>query len=145
MILISHRGNINGRNKAAENTIASVRETLDRGFDCEIDVWLEDRVWYLGHDEPQQAVSILFLRRHGLWCHAKNLAALDGLLKEGIIETFWHEKDERTLTSSGFIWTYPGKSLCSNSICVQFGPPIAGDNLPQVAGVCSDYIERYSP
>ena len=36
------------------------------------------------------------------------------------IHCFWHEQDERTLTSRGYIWTYPYKQVTNMSvICLQ--------------------------
>jgi len=145
MYLISHRGNLNGPKPDAENTMAAVRTALDKGFDCEVDVWLIDDIWYLGHDRPEQATTLEFICREGIWCHAKNLDALRFLNKIGA-EVFWHERDARTLTSWGHIWTYPGQELCEDSICVHLGTPI---NLgcPEaitIAGICSDYIEQFA-
>ena len=40
------------------------------------------------------------------WCHAKNLDALNRLLKIGV-NCFWHENDKYTLTSNRIIWTFP--------------------------------------
>ena len=39
MILISHRGNIDGVNKLKENKINYINEAIKNGFDVEIDVW----------------------------------------------------------------------------------------------------------
>ena len=38
MILISHRGNINGRDEDRENHPEYIQEALDRGYDVEIDL-----------------------------------------------------------------------------------------------------------
>jgi hypothetical protein len=35
------------------------------------------------------------------------------------IHCFWHQKDDFTITSQGFIWTYPGKPVCKNSIFLE--------------------------
>ncbi len=43
MILISHRGNINGKNEIRENSIFYIMEALSMGFDVEIDVWNVDK------------------------------------------------------------------------------------------------------
>jgi hypothetical protein len=40
MKLISHRGNINGKIIERENSIDYVQETIDCGFDVEIDLWI---------------------------------------------------------------------------------------------------------
>jgi hypothetical protein len=96
--------------------------------------------FYLGHDGPEKRVSVDFLTRDGLWCHAKNVRALAGLQELGC-HTFFHDTDDVTLTSRGFLWTFPGKELTPFSICVlpeRHAP--RGSKLPTAAGVCSDYI-----
>ena len=78
--------------------------------------------------------------REGLWCHAKNIAALEELTSLGA-HVFWHQEDDVTLTSRGFLWTYPGKDLTSKSICVM--PEKAKYKTIECAGICTDYIKRY--
>ena len=41
MILISHRGNMNGIEKTKENTIEQINLALSKGYDVEVDVWYE--------------------------------------------------------------------------------------------------------
>jgi hypothetical protein len=141
MILISHRGNLNGPSPEKENTIEYINYALNRGFDVEIDVRLEDNVYYLGHDIKQEKVSITFLKNNKLWCHAKNIEAFHSLLKENI-NCFWHQSDDYVLTSSKIIWTYPNKLLSSGSICVFPEMGINGD-INQCHGICSDFIINY--
>ena len=54
---------------------------------------------------------------------------------------YWHQKDEYTITSNGFFWTYPGIKLVKNSICVM--PEVANYKSIQCAGICSDFITKY--
>ena len=91
---------------------------LKSNIQVEIDVWLKDGVILLGHDEPQYAVNFGFLKQNGLWCHAKNLDALHYMLEKNIKNSFWHQEDDYTVTSSGFIWTYPNKLITNKSIIV---------------------------
>ena len=68
------------------------------------------------------------------------------MLSYSEIHCFWHQKDDVTLTSRNFIWTYPGKPLTDNSIAVL--PELNNDNsmkmLPKkLFGICSDYIKNY--
>ena len=143
MILISHRGNITGPDQSEENRQDYIESALNKGYDCEIDVWFVKDKWYLGHDEPQYLIERSFLLTKGLWCHAKNIDALQGLL-ELAITCFWHEDDNHTLTSNGFIWTYPGLPLTNKSICVM--PEMRAkvyQKYDNCAGICSDYVERY--
>lgn len=47
MKIISHRGNLNGRNVFTENSVESINLALKHGFDVEIDVWYKNNNWYL--------------------------------------------------------------------------------------------------
>ena len=141
MILISHRGNINGINESRENSIEYISEALNLGFDVEIDVWYKDGEWFLGHDDPENYVVLDFLKNDKLWCHAKNIEALNKMLSYPQIHCFWHQEDDVTLTSKGYMWTYPGKKLTESSICVK--PELNSKRPTKVLGICSDYIVNY--
>ena len=146
MILISHRGNLNGKSDR-ENSPDYIEEALSQGFDVEVDVWYIDDQFWLGHDKPQYKVSEGFLEHSNLWCHAKNIQALYVMSKSSNIHYFWHQEDDVTLTSRGYLWTYPGKQLTEKSICVL--PELENKKskviLPKnVAGICSDFIVRFT-
>ena len=140
MKLIAHRGNIDGPSEL-ENHPIHVKETILKGLDCEVDVWLKDGEYFLGHNEPIYDVSRAFLKHRRLWCHAKNLEALSEMLQDGI-HCFWHEDDDATLTSQGYIWTYPDKPLQKDSICVLPELGING-NLKKCFGICTDFPLKY--
>ena len=138
MILIAHRGNLNGKTNR-ENQPEYIQEALVQDFDVEIDVWyIEDEFW-LGHDIPQYKIEENFLENPRLWCHAKSIDTLYKMTSNSLIHCFWHQEDDVTLTSRGYLWTYPGKQLTKKSICV----------LPEkrfeaeMAGGCSDYIKEW--
>ena len=78
MILISHRGNIDGRNPIYENSDKYCQTAIDKGFNVEIDVWYTD-TWWTGHDRPGYRVDTDFLKKKEVWCHAKNIVALKRL------------------------------------------------------------------
>lgn len=139
MKIISHRGNTNGVNLNLENNPIHI-ENLSKVIDCEIDVWMIDDNLFLGHDEPQYKINKFFLKNPNLWCHAKNLSALNFMLNEGII-CFYHNTDNFTLTSNGFIWTYPLQELCEKTIIVDNRKNwnIIND-YTRCYGVCTDYI-----
>ena len=141
MILISHRGNINGKNIELENKPTYINLAINQGYDVEIDVWYKNGFW-LGHDEPLYPIGISFLKNKKLWCHAKNIEALYMMQSESNIHYFWHQKDDVTLTSQNYIWAYPGKQPIKNSIAVM--PEIYKDNLAVCKGICSDNIIRYT-
>ena len=140
--LISHRGNIFGPDVSKENSPSYILNTLEQGYDCEIDIWQVDSKLFLGHDEPQYQISIDFLtdQKDNLWIHCKNFEALNYLNKMSHLNYFWHEEDRFSITSKGFIWTYPGNVVGSNSIIV--------DNENKAThyecyGICSDYVDLY--
>jgi hypothetical protein len=140
MIFISHRGNLNGKNKKLENSPKYIIEDIKKGYHVEVDIWF-NKCFYLGHDFPQYKISKKFLLNKKLWCHAKNLDALYELHKIKA-KYFWHQNDDYTLTSNNYIWTYPGKTLSKKSICVL--PEIKKTKIPKfISGICSDYIEKY--
>jgi hypothetical protein len=141
MKLISHRGNISGKQPGLENMPEYVLDTLKKGYDVEIDVWYNNGFW-LGHDEPTFPIGVSFLKNKKLWCHAKNLEALSMMKKENDIHYFWHQSDDYTITSQKYIWTYPNKLLYCDSICVL--PELGhAENIKDCYGICSDYIEKW--
>jgi len=141
MKLISHRGNINGRLPEQENNPDYILSAIKSGFDVEVDVWYEKSKLYLGHDEPTHFIDIGFLKSDKLWCHCKNIDALYFLL-ENKIHCFFHDQDKATLTSQGYIWTYPGQKLTEKSICVM--PEKSSWSIPgDISGICSDYISNF--
>ena len=144
MILIAHRGNLNGQQVDLENSPGYIDQALNLGFDVEIDLWHEQGQLYLGHDNTQYPTEIgwLYARKNNLWVHCKNIEAL--LYMQTLRATFnyfWHDNDTVTLTSKGFIWAYPGKQPIFSSIAVM--PEINNDDVGQCFGVCSDYPARY--
>ena len=141
MILISHRGNINGENTDLENTKTYIESAINEGFDVEIDVWYIKNNFYLGHDEPKNKVDINYLRNNRFWCHAKNIEALISLKNGQVKNFFWHQNDDFTITSNGYFWTFPGKKLTKNSICLF--PEKHNINEFNCAGICSDNIIKY--
>jgi hypothetical protein len=144
MILISHRGNINGKFESYENEPNYIDLTISKGYDVEIDIWIIEGLFYLGHDEPQYGITLDWLnkRKDKLWIHCKNIEAIEFFnLLFGTYNYFWHQEDTVTLTSKGYIWAYPGKQPIKNSIAVM--PEIFNDNLDSCMGICSDYIQNY--
>ena len=142
MILIAHRGNINGPS-INENSPELIFDTLQKGYHVEVDVWCLDGVFYLGHDAPTYYINESFFIDDRVWCHAKNFEALQHLLHMNVQHVFWHNTDDYTLTSCGKIWTYPGKNLCQDSIAVM--PETIMTNIlnlldNDIYGVCSDYV-----
>jgi hypothetical protein len=139
MKLIAHRGLTNGPNSQLENKPSQINLAIREGFDVEIDVWYVHDKIYLGHDRPEYLVDFNFINKPQVWGHAKNYQALEYMLNNGI-HCFWHENDERTLTSNGFIWTYPGKETTSKSVIVCLEKELTFSNK-NIFGICGDYVK----
>ena len=147
MRLIAHRGNITGPDPSRENHPDYIQQAIDLGYNVEIDVWRIGNKFILGHDEPQYEIPWDFFLddQYALWCHAKNLEALDVMLNwtvyQDIVNCFWHENDAFTVTSKGFIWTYPKMRTCAHSIIVCDDVQTTKYMSEQkIYGVCSDYV-----
>ena len=169
MILISHRGNLNGAIPERENTKEYIQEALDLGFHVEIDIWREDNKLYLGHDRAENEVEEQWLldRRKKILVHAKNPEALFYLTRSSIsrdecLSVFFHENDRYTIIQNGrnnlgvlvdgLIWADDTTNL--NSKCVvpilhkmdwdKLNHPdnrSAQISKQKVWGICSDYID----
>lgn len=143
MILISHRGNINGRVPEAENNPEYIVDTIKMGYDVEVDLWVTSGSFYLGHDRPQYKILFNWLVNYqsNLWIHCKNIEALVSM-KMYAFHYFWHEQDTVTLTSMNYIWAYPGKQPIERSIAVM--PEMYNEDINKCVGVCSDFILKYN-
>lgn len=142
MKLIAHRGLFQGPSKELENNPDQILSALNLGFDCEIDLWIVNSEFWLGHDGPQYSINEKFLETYGLWIHAKNLDTLHWLTNTSLWY-FWHENDKFTLTSNKFIWTYPEQELTARSIMLMpewHNPFLSGIENSQCYGICSDYV-----
>lgn len=141
MIKIAHRGNIKGPSHR-ENQPSHLVDAINAGYDVELDLWkIKDLLW-LGHDGPQYLVSESFLLDigHAAWIHCKNLDALYFLNTTfPQLNYFWHQQDDYTLTSQGYIWAYPGKPVTPNTVIVD----LLGErkDVSLAYGVCSDTFE----
>ena len=140
MILISHRGNISGIEHDNENNPKYINAALKEGYEVEVDVRFENGVFFLGHDFSQYKINMEYLLNDKLWCHAKTKYALEALDKIKA-HYFWHQEDDYTITSKGYIWTYPGKNLLAKSVCVL--PEKANYKELNCIGICSDLIQNY--
>lgn len=141
--LISHRGNINGKS-LLENSPDYIDNALEKGFDVEIDIRYIDNKLLLGHDKGQYPISLDWLneRKNKLWVHCKDKYSIEYLnSKSSEIHFFFHEDDDLTITSKGFLWVFPGMQPVQNSIAVM--PELYNDNIKQCIGVCSDFINNY--
>ena len=149
MILISHRGNIDKKNISRENNPDYIDEAIKKGFQVEIDIWFIKNEFFLGHDYGQYKIDFewIYKRKSKLWVHCKNILAVEELgdvsknPSYSELNFFFHDRDDLTLTSKGFLWVYPGKQPVNNSIAVL--PELYNDDLSSCIGICSDLINNY--
>jgi hypothetical protein len=145
MILLSHRGNLVGRNQTFENHPNYISAAIRKGFQCEIDIWSINDMLYSGHDGPRYAISKswLFARKRKLYIHAKNVDALKFVHDCGFA-CFWQDKDDFAIVNNGTIMCH-SKILHKVPDMEQF---IAV--LPDMkryfydrhnTGICSDHIQ----
>ena len=68
MVLIAHRGNTDGRFESYENEPNYIDKALKKGYDVEIDIWVIEGNFYLGHDKPQYGITLEWLdkRKNGM-------------------------------------------------------------------------------
>lgn len=142
MLLISHRGNISGKQPEKENTPEYINRALRMGYYCEVDVHGKDGALYLGHDQGDILTDDIFLKRTGIVAHAKNVDALAQMLSKGI-HCFYHQEDDYTITSKGWIWAYPGKPAVAHGPCIAVLPEWNNTDTQDFVGICSDFIDQY--
>jgi hypothetical protein len=122
LLKIAHRGNYSGAKPELENSPDYLLKAIDAGFNVEIDVWvMDDQIWF-GHDEPKYGpINQDFLDQIAdvSWFHCKNFDSLVWFSSRfSSAKYFWHEDDSYTLTSNGYVWTYPGMQTFKKSIVV---------------------------
>ena len=146
MKIIAHRGNIHGPSASTENSIEAIDKCIRMGLDVEIDLWVINDEFFLGHDSPVYEISFRWLRDRlsNIWIHCKNLEAFN-LLSNTAYEYkfFYHQNDDFTLTSSKHIWTYPKNEVASNSIIVDADGTDDWERIKNCYGVCTDYALVY--
>lgn len=150
MRLIAHRGNLLGPIPSRENSPDYIDEAINGGFECEIDLWEKDELFYLGHDRPQYLISLtdLIEWNSAIWIHAKNQESLEWLIEDkkqgGTFNFFWHENDKFSITSKNILWCYPSANVFKEGINVM--PEwnnLEKEKLKNCVGICSDFIGKY--
>ena len=141
MLVISHRGNINGSDPSRENNPWQIMDVIYDGFDVEVDVWRIPDGLYLGHDEPFYKIDYSFLINKHLWIHCKNEEAFVYLSQNPKLHVFYHNNGI-ALTSKGYLFTAPGSILGHKSIAVM--PELFPNwDISLACGVCTDYPLNY--
>ena len=142
MKIIAHRGNVSGPNPERENHPDYIDAALALGFEVEIDIRYFRGRWALGHDSLKYPVSRAWLdeRADRLWMHCKSLMAIQMALDIPTFHCFWHETDSYTLTSQGYVWTYPGTPAMEKCVLVDLNAE--STDRKHLAGICTDYPLR---
>jgi len=142
MLVISHRGNLSGPNEDAENQSFYIKRALEKCDFVEVDIWIKNGIIKLGHDKPQHAFDLDLLNNLKIIWHAKTLEALK-YLKSNKLHYFFHDKDEYTITSHGFIWAHPTARNFEGCICVMpeqaYGKDFINKDYNGFLGICTDY------
>lgn len=142
MKFISHRGNLTEVCPQQENNPEYIMAAVLADFDVEVDVWYIDGKIMLGHDTPTYLVDLNFIQNTRFWCHAKNAEALEFMLANNV-HCFWHEDDQRVLTSRGYVWTYPYKQLIDNSVVVILDKELNYEYVSRAVAVCGDFVQSW--
>jgi hypothetical protein len=144
MIIISHRGNINGPNSVEENSPDSIDNALLL-YQVEIDIRLVYDKLFLGHDIPLYEVDLKWLleRSEYLWIHCKNIAALNYLIQFDNLNVFSHDIDDVVLTSKKYLWTFPKNSLLYNRSIAVLPENVQDWDLTYCFGVCTDFPSNF--
>lgn len=147
MILIAHRGNFNGKNEEQENSPDYIEEAIKAGYNVEVDAWLIEDKWMLGHDFPKYEVPLSFLERPEIWTHAKNLVGHVSLWHKPLVQCFWHDKDEYVFTSKGIKWAKAGVITWDGVVVMPETNQLMTARLKnkrlRPLGVCSDNFDLF--
>jgi hypothetical protein len=146
MLLISHRGNVDGMNPDRENSIPYINGALNLGFSVMVDVWFVGGTLALGNHRPQYGINAEFLRNPQIICKARSAATLNALMDMDL-HCFANDRDDYSVTTEGYVWIYPGCASPPRGIL--YMPEFNYKDVRDVAdigcaGVCSNWIIRIS-
>lgn len=140
MKFISYRGNIDGPRRAFENNPQYVDIALQYGYYVFIDVWYEEDRFWLGSDVKQYPIFEGFLEQEKYICNPRSWEAFDKLFNNKHIHTLWHDIDYYTITNKGWMWAHEhAENYSKNTVITHFNDM---DDVPDVFGVCSNYIRN---
>lgn len=142
-IIISHLGNIDGRQPDNENKLAYVQAALKAGWHVCVDIVFHCGSFLLPWDGGFNPVPPGFLSKQRVWCRAYDPITLDALCNVNA-HAFLNSDSGLALTSAQFICTEYPHELVQRSIC--FLPETAPNDwldLAEPAGICSNEPARY--
>lgn len=148
MLIISHRGNINGPDLEKENEPSYIDEAIRLGFDVEVDVRVINGKTWLGHDGPEYEVDVdwFFERSYNLLIHCKNLEAAYYFerVRPDIanLKCFCSISDPFCFVTQGYVWLNDVEVEPKDNCIV---PLLNIDDIKRykfmdkLCGVCTDY------
>ena len=142
MILISHRGNVDGVAIEKENTKSHIQQAIDLGYDVEVDIRYEKDNFLFGHDYGQYDVDLQWLldRKDKLWVHCKDFKSLSELINTKM-RIFYHQNEDYTIISDGHIWAHNLTNVDDKCIIPLLNKKeLKNWKRTDVYGICSDYV-----
>jgi|688.fasta_scaffold905795_2 hypothetical protein len=145
MLLIAHRGNVNGADPNKENRLSYLEDAINKGYQVELDVRMSRNQIYTGHDKPLDLIPNHWLVKFKkkLWIHCKDVKSLNYFANLNQYNYFWHDNDAFTITSKGFILSHVNnkiKELSGKFVKINFeNKKING----KIIGIMSDYLLKY--
>jgi hypothetical protein len=142
-IIISHLGNIHGRDETRENRLAYVQEALKAGWHVCVDVVFHCGSFVLPFDGGFNPAPPAFFSKQRVWCRAHDPMTLDALCNINA-HAFLNTDSGLALTSSQFIWTAQPYDLVARSIAAfPEDAPAAWLDTAEPAGLCSNAPALY--
>lgn len=142
LILIAHRGNIDGRVEDKENTPAYLTAALKAGYNVSCDVGMLHGAFVLPALGGYHRLPYAFLSNPRMWFRTADPITLDALCAANAHAV--PASADVTLTSVHYLWCMPDTVLTPRSIAVF--PEAASANWlvsAEPAGLCSNEISRY--
>lgn len=155
MILISHRGNINGRNPRLENSQSYIQKALDAGYKVELDIFHLDKKYWYGHDNcnchGEVDWDFVYKNKNNIYIHCKDAETLVAVSGANY-NFFSHERDDFVVTSRGEVIAHSSKGESASyfpddirglilMLPEKYG--LSKESVKNCAGICSDIIEFY--
>lgn len=142
-IIISHLGNIAGRQPKQENRFKYLKAALDAGWHVCADVVFYQGGFLLPYDGGFNPAPPSFFSNQRVWSRCYNADTLDALCNIGA-HAFMDAEHMPTLTSSQFIWTPANRELSPRSIAYlpEMAEPTWLDSY-EPAGLCSNEPASY--
>ena len=142
LILIAHRGNIDGRVEDKENTPGYLESALKAGYNVSCDVGMLHGAFVLPTPGGYHKLPYAFLSNPRMWFRTADPVTLDALCAANAHAV--PASVDVTLTSVHYLWCMPDAVLTPRSIAVF--PELAKPDwlhAAEPAGLCSNEISRY--